>query len=118
MEVFARHPLVPFLLKKKLPSRFCVLTQLVINPLGKPVSDLQKQWIEEYARAVISARPKFFVLANEQISLSVDLTYPSMNNLLTEKFPELLKFLKQNYRPIKKIGEIEIYEWALETNFP
>jgi hypothetical protein len=112
VEVFARHPLIPYLLRKRLPSRFCVVTQLAITPPGKPTSDLQNEWIREYTQDVILARPEYFVVADEQISLSVDLSYPSIRNLLHEKFPELEKFLAQNYRPLRKIGDIEIYQWA------
>jgi len=42
----------------------------------------------------------------------VDLSYPGIKNLLSEKFPELEKFLFQNYRLLQKLGGIEIYQWT------
>lgn len=110
VEVFGVQPLLPFLLKKKLPSRFQNIQHLVYTPLDRTISATQKQWIQEYTSAVISARPRFFIITDQEIPLSVDLSRPTVKTALSEQFPELNRFLDQNYRLIQKIGLTEIYE--------
>ena len=73
---------------------------------------MQKQWIQEYTAAVISARPRFFVLADQNINLTSALSRPTFKQALAEQFPELKNFLENNYRPFHKIDQTEIYELA------
>ena len=110
VEVFGAHPLVPFLIKRKLPSRFVCVQHLFFSPGRRPLSAMQKQWIREYTAAVISARPRFFVLADQSINLTTALSKPTYKQALVEQFPELKAFLENNYRPFKKIDQTEIYE--------
>jgi len=110
VEVFGAHPLISFLLKKKLPSRFCAVQQLMFCPQGSGLSLMQRQWIEEYTKAVVAARPRFFVIAEQGIYFGTCLSRPSIKQGLAEIFPELGIFLERNYRPLKKIGQTEIYE--------
>ncbi len=109
IEVFGVQPLLPFLLKKKIPSRFQNIQHLVYTPPGQTISDTQKQWIAEYTQAVIMARPRFFIVTDQQIPLSVDLSQPTVQTALSEQFPELNRFLRENYSPLRKFGLTEIY---------
>jgi len=43
--------------------------------------------------------------------LSVGLSSSSLKTAISEKFLELDKFLRQNYRLADKIGSVEIYEF-------
>jgi len=110
VEVFGAHPLIPFLIGRKLPSRFVCVQHLFFSPGRRPLSAMQKNWIREYTASVISARPRFFVLADQEINLTTALSKPTFKQALVEQFPELKAFLENNYRPFKKIGQTEIYE--------
>jgi len=110
LEVFSAHPLISFLLKKKLPSRFCLVQHLMFGPKGQSLHPLQRQWIQEYTSAVISARPRFFVIADQGIYFSTNLSEPTIGRGLEEYFPELRRFLSENYRPLAKVRDTEIYE--------
>ena len=106
------YPLIPFLLKQKMASRFCCLQYVLATPPGKEMSSRQKQWIQEYSDAIINEKPRFFVI-HDYIPgyISVGLSSPSMKTAISEKFPDLEKFLRQNYRLTDKIGTVEIYEF-------
>jgi len=110
VEVFGAHPLIAFLLKKKLPSRFAMVQHLMFCPPGSGLSLMQRQGIEEYTRAVMSARPRFFVIAEQGIYFGTCLSRPSLKQGLAELFPELSTFLERNYMPLKKISQTEIFE--------
>lgn len=111
IEVFARTPLIPYLLKKKLPSRFSCVQHLVYSSVKKETSPLQRQWIIEYTSAVLSARPRFFIITDEPFVRNVSLSVPFVRQALIEKFPELVEFLKKNYKLRQKFGTVEIYEY-------
>lgn len=110
MEFFGVQPLIPFLLQKKIPPRFQNVQHLVYAPgLGR-ITDFQRQGIREYTQEVTNSRPRFFIITDQQIPLTVDLTEPTVKTELEEQFPELNQFLQENYRLIQRIGLTEIYE--------
>jgi len=113
MEFFGPYPLIPFLLKKKLPSRFGCVQHLLFLPESGPMLSLQKQWINEYTEAVIRTRPRFFLVSDDfpgHTHKFFRLASRSLKQALREKFPELQKFLEQNYQLIFQQGVIEVYE--------
>ena len=65
MEYFGWHPMIPYLLHKKLPSRFCVVYHLLIRKKDGQITEMQKVWIKEYTQSVISARPRFFLVSDQ-----------------------------------------------------
>ena len=112
IEVFAGHPLISYLARKKLPTRFGCVQYLMFSPDGVSISPLQRKWIAEYTKDVINARPRFFVIADQQIWFKTALSQSTIKTGLRELFPQLDQFLDDNYRPLKKIGDTEIYELA------
>ena len=111
IEFFGWHPLLPYLLKKKLPSRFCVVYHLLMGAGENRLSSLQKTWIDEYTQAVIKARPEFFLVADYVPGWKVfKLPYPSLRQALGEYFPGLANYLRQNYRRIGEIEGIVLYQ--------
>jgi len=111
IEYFGWQPLLPYLLRKKLPSRFCCVHHLLMRQKNGRISELQEKWIQEYTSEVISARPRFFLVSDLVPGWEVfNLEYPSLKRALKEKFPELQNFLNQNYKLKTKLGEIEVYE--------
>jgi len=119
MEYFGWHPLLPYLLGKKLPSRFCVVHHLLMRSKSGSITPLQRQWIEEYTDAVISAHPQFFLLSDRVPGWDVfNLPTPSLKQALHDYFPRLEKFLLANYTLQFRLGEIEVYELNSETSGP
>ncbi len=111
VEYFAKDPLVPLLLERKLPTRFLSVIHLLLQPYGGSITDQQKQWIAEYTRAVISARPRFFAIETPATNPELfNFSSDSFKQAMAEQFPELAKFLGNNYRLQMRIGRIEVYE--------
>ena len=110
IEFFGWHPIVPYLLKKKLPSRFCVIYHLFIGAGRYGLTGQQKKWIEEYTRDVIKSRPKFFLLAKQIPGWEVfALPSPYLSEILNKYFPKLKEFLLKNYRRVEEVEGIEVY---------
>jgi len=108
--VFGGHPLIYFLIKKKNPSRFVLVQHLLHSPTPRYLSPTQKNWIREYTRDMISARPRFFVIAGMDFAFSTGVPATTFREGLRVGFPELESFLESNYRLTKTIGTTEIYE--------
>jgi len=107
---FGWHPVLPYILQKKLPSRFCVVYHLLIRRADGNLSELQKKWIREYTDDVIKAKPKFFLVADYVPGWDIfNLKNPSLKQAMSEQFPELEKFLKDNYQLLRKNSLIEVY---------
>ena len=121
IEFFGPYPLIPYLLEKKLPSRFCCVQHLLFLPRDGRIRPRQKQWISEYSSDVIQARPRFFLLSDNfpgQHSRFLNLSARSLKLALKEQFPQLQRFLDENYQRIGVIGAIEIYEWIKDRPEP
>ena len=110
IEYFGWHPILPYMLGKKLPSRFCVVYHLLMRRPDGQLSALQEQWIREYTDDVIKARPRFFLVADQVPGWDVfNLQSPSLKDALHERFPELEAFLKEHYFLYEKNSLLEIY---------
>jgi len=117
MEYFGWHPLLPFLLGKKLPSRFCVVYHLLMRPKSGALDPLQRRWMEEYTDAVIDAHPQFFLVSDRVPGWEVfNLPTPSLKQAMRDYFPRLEKFLLANYTLRFRLGEIEVYELNSENS--
>jgi hypothetical protein len=118
VEVFSYHPLLALELKRKLPSRFCSVVNLLLRPRDGREKALQKKWRGEYSDAVIAARPRFFVIsdpvfpkANSNYLFAVfNMPDDTLTQALSRQFPELERFLHENYRLLNKFNYTEIYE--------
>jgi len=111
MQYFGWHPLLPYLLHKKLPARFCVVDHLLIRDKNGRITPLQRKWIEEYTDSVIARRPKFFLVSDQVPGWTIfNLQSPSLKEALRREFPRLQKFLEENYALKTTVGEIEVYE--------
>jgi len=111
IEFFGWHPLLPYFLKKKLPSRFCVVYHLLMGAGENQLSSLQRNWIEEYTQSVIKAGPEFFLLADYVPGWRVfKLPSPSLKQALKQYFPKLERFLAQNYQFLGQVEDIEVYQ--------
>ncbi len=118
MEYFGPYPLIPFLLQKKLPSRFGCVQHLLFVPGSAKMRSLEQQWIAEYTQAVISARPKFFLVSDYfpgSRHKFFNLAGASLKGALREKFPDLQKFLDRNYQLLMKEGMIEVYQLKADS---
>jgi len=118
IEVFSYHPLLAFELKRKLPSRFCSVINLLLRGKSGSFQLLQKKWTDEYTGAVVSARPRFFVLSDPVFPKAepgnmfavFNMSSANLTQALSDQFPELNRFLHDNYRLINKFNYTEIYE--------
>lgn len=108
------NPLIPFLLHKKLPSRFCAFETLLFRRWDNQLLPAQKKWMDEYTNDVMKARPRFFLISKLTATQSLEYKYHlsslNLKDALSKEFPELQKFLEQNYKLVKTIRAIEIYE--------
>jgi 4-amino-4-deoxy-L-arabinose transferase-like glycosyltransferase len=111
IEFFGSCPLIPFLLKQKLSSRFCAMQFLLASPPGKEMTEQQRRWFDEYSKAVMHEPPRFFVI-QDFIPGYLGMNFPSehLKDFLPAYFPELDRFLRQNYKLVSRVGSIEIYE--------
>jgi hypothetical protein len=111
IEFFGRYPLLPFVLKKKIPSRFPIPILILLRPYdGKALPRLE-QWRKQYSQDVIRTAPRFFLLSTDVDEQNVyNVPETSLSEALAKEFPELQKFLAQNYQLVKTIGTIDIYE--------
>jgi hypothetical protein len=112
VEFFGPYPLINFLLKKKLPSRFPCVQNLLYLPRGGARSALQEQWIKEYSNAVISARPRFFLVSDYfpgQKNPFFNFSERSLEKALDRDFPELRRFLSDNYRLVETVGKVQVF---------
>jgi len=111
IEFFGSYPLLPFLLKQKLSSRFCAMQFLLSSPPGSEMTDQQRKWFAEYSAAILKSHPRFFVI-QDFIPGYLGMNFPSqhLKDFLPSYFPELDRFLRQNYKLVSKVGSIEIYE--------
>lgn len=89
--------------KKKSPSRFIYGQHLLLKNWKGTVFPIQEQFIKEYQDSIISSRPRFFLMYN--LFMKSD-----QRDFINAHFQELRRFILENYRSIKKIGEIEIFE--------
>ena len=110
---FGPYPLVPFLLRQRLPTYFpCVHHLLLMRKDGK-VLPQQKQWIQEFSSDIIQAGPRFIIVSDRFPGFQ-DKFFNFINRevkvALEEQFPELDHLIKNNYRPLKVIGHVLIYE--------
>jgi len=113
IEFFGSYPLLPFLLKQKLSSRFCSMPLLFITPPGRELSDQQRKWLEQYQAAAINSRPRFFVIHDFIPGhLGMNFDSPHLKQFIPQYLPALHQFLADNYRLAAKIGDLEIYEIA------
>ncbi len=110
MEYFGGNPLLPDLLKRKLPSRFCNVALLLARNKNGELSDPQKRWIREYTDSVIQAKPKIFLVEDQFPDWKrYHLPGPGLKTELAEQFPELEKFLRENYRLYLNDSLLEVY---------
>jgi len=107
--LFSQHPLLAYLLKKKLPSRFVCVQHLLFSPSRKRLTEQQKKWIEEYTEAIIKASPRFFILLDYQILFPIAVSEPSLGRAFEERFPALRDFIFSHYQLWFKSGKIQIY---------
>jgi len=102
-------PLLPYLLKKKLPSKFTIPILLLLHPYGKDIYPIQKQWMEQYQTEVISARPKFFLIYTWVAKNILGMAEPRIKVILAKEFPRLNQFLHDNYELVTIVDNVEIY---------
>jgi len=107
---FGMSPLIPFLLKQPLPSRFCSIQEMIYRPVGKSITAKQLQWRQEYSEAIIKSRPSYFILADAEIALPTDVQEQRFKPALVQDFPELNEFLNKNYTLVKRYGYTEVYK--------
>jgi len=111
IEFFLPYPLIPYLLQKKLPSRFCCVQHLLYLPRDGKRRALQESWIQEYQADVIKSSPRYFVITDPYpYNEFFNLPTRSLKYALKQYFPELNDFFIKNYRPLAEIGWVEIYE--------
>jgi len=113
LEFFGPYPLINFVLKKKLPSRFPCVQSLILVPREGKLSDIQREWIREYSSDVIKARPRFFLVSNYfpgQKNPFFNSLSPSLEEALNNEFPDLRDFLRKNYTLKSVIRQVDIYE--------
>ncbi len=111
VEVLSPYPLIPLLLKKKLPSRFCNVHHLLFLPRQGQPPPLLRQWISEYQSDVIKANPRYFVICDLfGRSPFFNSTAIDLKDGLRTTFPELNAFFTSNYRFVTQFGKVEIYE--------
>ena len=111
---FGPYPLIPFLLKKKLPTYYpCVHHLLMMRRDGK-IFPIQKVLIRQYSHEMIISRPRFIIMTAElpvqKRRLFNFMSYGAAE-ALEKEFPELLKFIQTNYRLKIIIGKVYIYEF-------
>jgi len=107
---FGMSPLIPFLLKKPLPSRFCSIQQMIYRPVGGSITEQQLKWRKEYTEAVLKSRPDYFILADGELALPTDVQEQRFKPALVQDFPELNQFLTRNYTLVKRFGYTELYK--------
>jgi len=111
MEYVGWHPFLPYLAETKVPSRFCCTYHLLLRHYDGRIRPMQQQWMDEYVRDTISARPRFFVISTHiPVGETMLLKDFSLKNHLKNDFPALQEFFEKNYRLINTVGSLEIYE--------
>jgi len=106
---FGMYPLIPFLIKKPLPTRFCSIQQMIYVPVNGKITLTQLKWRQEYIESMIKARPRYFILANMDLGLPTDVPSNRFKDALVQDFPELNAFLNTNYSKIANYGLTEFY---------
>lgn len=110
---FGPYPLIPFLLKAKLPTTFpCVQYLLRMRKDGR-IPDLQQKWIDEYSSQTIAARPRFFIISDSfpgQNNAFFNYSNRNLGKALDQQFPDLKYFITKNYKVYAVIGHTTIYE--------
>jgi hypothetical protein len=106
---YGMYPLIPFLLKKPLPSRHCSIQQMVYMPVNGKITINQLRWRQEYIESTIRARPTYFILANTDLGLPTDVPSNNLKDALVQDFPELNAFLQANYSRVANFGLTELY---------
>jgi len=110
---FGPYALIPFLLKKKMPTYVPFVQHMLFKRGDGKILPEQEQMIREYSSQVINARPRFFIFANTLTARGNE-TFNLINedawSALEQLFPELYQFLGQNYKLRETIGEVYIYE--------
>ena len=111
--LFGPHPLIPFLLKQKLPTYICFVQCLLFYRYDGEVLPVQEELIREFSSEVIHARPRFFIFS-DNFTVSNNPLFHLMNTdawlALDQQFPDLKKFIEQNYKLRTIIGVVYIYE--------
>jgi len=110
---FGPYPLLPFLLKIKIPTTFPCVQYLLRMRMDGQIPDLQKKWIEEYSGQIISARPRFIVISDSFPAWNnafFNYTERDLGKALDRQFPELKSFIHRNYKLKATIGHVRIYE--------
>ncbi len=118
IELVGWNPIPAFLLRKKLPSRFACFETLLFRRWDGKVLPRQEQWMAEYTREVIRARPRFFLIstfnAPEYLGGIYHMPEYNLKQALALEFPDLQQFLLKNYQLLKTIGTFEIYQRSSE----
>jgi hypothetical protein len=93
IEFLGSIPLLPYLLPRALPSRFCCPQDLLFMPNSGNATKMQKQWIQEYTSAVIQARPRFFIIQDHLPAIKKPSKWfsPSCRNFLTRTITQTIK---------------------------
>ncbi len=111
--IFGGYPMIPYLLRRRMPTWFPCTHQLVQVRYDRGLEPLQKEWIRRYTDEIIAARPRFFLL-NERFpgsrSRLIAFATADLDQCLAEQFPELHRFFIANYRLRTKLGRVRIYE--------
>jgi hypothetical protein len=113
--IFGGYPLIPFLLKKKLPTQVMYTHQLLMLRWDGKILPEQRQWMREYSSQIINARPRF-IIVTENFGVERDPFFNFITkdiwSALDNQFPELKAFMDQNYHLRKIIGKVYIFEMA------
>jgi len=112
--VFFGYPLIPFLLKKKMPTWFPCSHQLLFLRYDGELLPRQAEWRNRYTREIIQARPRFFIVTDRWPGQYYQLFHFADREFwpaFRTRFPELHAFFIGNYKLKTKIGRVWIYEW-------
>jgi len=117
IEYLGWHPFLPYLLGKKIPTRFCAVSHLLMRHYDGQLRPRQVEWRKEFVSSIITARPRFFIISTyKPRGETMLLKNYDLKSVMENEFPELYRFFKENYRLVKLIGLIEIYELVPEAS--
>jgi len=106
---FGMYPLIPFLIKKPLPTRFCSIQQMIYMPVNGQITLKQLEWRQEYTEDMIKARPRYFILADQDLGLPTDVPSNRFKDALVQDFPELNAFIAAHYTQVGNFGYTGLY---------
>jgi hypothetical protein len=107
--MFGQAPLLPYLLKKKQPSKFTMPVLLLLHPRDRGIYPVQEQWKEQYQDEVISARPKYFLIYVREPKKILNIYELPVKEILAEEFSRLNQFLDDNYELVRVVDNVEIH---------